>query len=67
MLLSVLILIIMIFFMIKYVCPFIKKLDTIQHNLCLAKPGRIQGKTKEKPHQEQGLASLQLQYWHRKP
>ena len=45
---------------------FHHKLGSIQYNACLAKTGAIQGASKEKPYQELGLKSLQLQCWYRK-
>ena len=45
---------------------FHEKLESIQHNACLALTGTIRGTSKEKLYQELGLKSLQLRRWYRK-
>ena len=43
-----------------------EKLESIQHNACLALTRTIRGTSKEKLYQELGLESLQLRRWYRK-
>ena len=45
---------------------FHAKMESIQHNVCLAITGAIPGTSREKTYQELGLESLQLRRWYRK-
>ena len=43
-----------------------QKLESIQHNACLALSGAIRGSSREKLYHELGLESLQRRRWYRK-
>ena len=43
-----------------------QKLESIQHNACLALSGAIRGSSREKLYHELGLKSLQRRRWYRK-
>ena len=45
---------------------FHQKLESIQHNACLALSGAIRGSSREKCYHELGLESLQCWHWYRK-
>ena len=45
---------------------FFDRLESIQHNACLAITGAIRGMSREKLYQELGLESLRLQRYYRK-
>ena len=49
-----------------YNSSFHQKIESVQHNTCLAIAGAIRGTSKEKLYDELGLESLQIRRWFRK-